>query len=739
MRPCPGTSPSSALTRTGALALALGLTLVTPAWAADETASTVRAVIGDDGSVRSVSRVGAGAVPSKDALPVKLSIKERVADGVTTATYRVENLTAKAEQVSYAAASGRTVTEEHTIALPLVGQLRVTLPKSYTDVKAEGAQVVTFEDGSHELLWSMVLFAPIGSMVADAVFTAKGSGDAVARLDVAPVVPADTPGLSSTAQSAVATVDGNVSLSVLTLGANEGLTALSAGVAKLLDGLVQLEEGAHELSEGLGAGADGANQLAAGLRSAKDGSGKLATGLGTLSDGTGKLAAGASKAAAGSEQLVDGSQALATGAGLTADGASKLSAGLAQLSGGLEQLGGTAGLPAALDGAKKLRAGVDLLVAGLGSASDAKTVLGGLATLGAGLPQAKGGVDAVGAGLGAAAATGGDLDKLQGAALALAPHISAGVGGPCAVPLAAPPATPTTPCQLLSTVYYGIGSVKSTANTAVAGLGAISTGLSSAIAGVGALTTGVTQVKAGLKSGDATKPGIAEGLDSLVAGLTTAVGGIGQLSTGAVTAATGSAALAAGTKAVADGAGKLAEEGTLPLAAGLGELSSGAGQLAAGAKTAAAGSAALDAGIAKLSAGQDQVAAGLPKAVDGAGKIAEGLTTVVAGQQSVAAGLSDLKTKATTVIADGLAADSDSAKRQLAALDATTARIAATPGAAGTTYVFAQDGSALGITKASSESDVARNVGIGVGGVLLLLTGLAAGHLTGRRTSSRSA
>lgn len=743
MSPCPFTR--SALARTGALALVFGLALGQSAWAATDAAgaaSTVRAVIGEDGSVSSVTRTGGAntSAPSKDELPVSLSITDAIADGVTTTSYRIKNTTAKKEQISYVAASGKTVSEERDVSLPLVGQLRVTLPKSYTDVQAAGAAITTNADGTHELLWSMILFAPIGSNVADLVYSAKGgNGEALARLDVAPVIPNSTPGLSATAQSANADINGNAILSTLTLGANDGLTKLSAGVAKLLDGLLQLEEGATALADGLGAGASGAQQLADGLRKAKAGSGALNTGLQQLSTGSGKLDAGLQKASDGSVKLVDGSQALATGAGLTADGAAKLSAGLGQISGGLAQLNGTAGLPAALDGAKRLRAGVDLLLAGLGSSTDAKTILGGLAALGAGLPLAKGGVDQVAGGLSAAVATGGGVDRIRGL-VAKGTELSG-----CPV-TGAPSAAPSTNCEYLNTAIFALshpakaagatdpGGLKEQLALGAAGLGQVSTGLGGAITGVGALSAGVTQVKGGLKSGDAAKPGIAEGLDALVAGLTAAVGGIGQLAAGATAASTGSVALADGTQKVAAGAGKLSEEGAVPLSAGLEQLATGSGQLAAGAGKAAVGSTALDAGIGKISAGQDKVAAGLPRAVAGAGKIAAGLGAVVAGQTSVAQGLSDVKTKATGVVADQLSSGSDIAKSQLAGLDATAARVTGTPGAATTTYVFAQDGAGgISLTKSSSESNTGRNIGLGAGAVVLLLAGVTGGYLSGRR------
>ena len=127
------------------------------------------------------------------------------------------------------------------VALPLVAQLSVRLPASRTDVQAPGARITRLSDGSYELVWSMVLFGPIGAPVADVNFTAGGKGEPLARIDVAAVQPNATPGLSATGQAANATVNGNGILATVAAGANEGLGKLADGVGQLLAGLDKLQ------------------------------------------------------------------------------------------------------------------------------------------------------------------------------------------------------------------------------------------------------------------------------------------------------------------------------------------------------------------------------------------------------------------------------------------------------------------------------------------------------------------
>jgi putative membrane protein len=582
--------------------------------------------------------------------------------GILDVQYTVENVSATPTQISYSVA-GKKVTKTIDLVTPYVGQLSLTLPSSFTDIDAVRADIAGDGRGGQVLNWTMVLFEPIGQVKQRFGYTARVKHAQLpsATVQAVPVSPNKKPELAYGEKGFAEGVDsaGNVAFAGATIDSN--MVKLRDGAGDLLAGLTKLAAGAAALNDGLaGQAAPGARQLADGLGSAKAGSAKLAAGadqlgggLAQVKDGSGKLSAGLGSASAGSEKLLDGSQDLATGAGLTAAGAKTLSDGLAQISAGLDQLSAVSALPAAKAGAIALRAGVDKLLAGVGAADQPQTLLGGLAALGAGLPAAKGGVDQVAGGLNAAAATGGSLDQLKGAALSLAPAIPAALGGPCATPLAPPPAVPATPCEVISALYYGIGQVKTQSLAAAGGLGQVSGGLASAIAGVDALATGLTQVKLGLKSGSAAQPGLAEGLDSLVAGLTAAVTGVSQLSVGAKSASTGSVSLADGTAKVAAGAAKLSGEGASPLAAGLAQLYAGSkalddglGQLASGGGQAVDGVHAIDDGLSKLLAGGVKLADGLEAAADGSGQLADGLNQAKAGNVKIRDGVEALRTQA---------------------------------------------------------------------------------------------
>ena len=708
--PCTLRGASTALTRTGAMVVVFGLAFgPAAAYAQADVPTTVQAIMGGDGAVSDVKVFGSdGKAPAADELPVKVGISQSVDGDAATVSYNVENTSVTKKAVTYTDAAGKTATVDQDVALPLVAQLSVRVPASRTDVSAPGARVTRLADGSHELVWSLVLFNPIGAPVADVSYTAKGTGDPVARLDAAVVNPNATPGLAATAQAANATVNGNGILGTIGQGASEGLVKLSDGVGKLLAGLDKLEAGAIKLNEGIDKAQVGAVKLADGSEAAKAGSGKLVVGLDQIADGAGQLSTGAKQLYAGTtkldagagkisdglgaaneggEKLAVGSGQLATGATAAAVGARSLADGLALISGGLGQLSDVKGLPAALDGAERLRAAVEQLRAGLGSPTTAGTILNGLAQIGggltqvkggldglgsaAGLPAAKGGVDQVAAGLNSALAAGGAIDQLSGGvsrakgdvdqamkeASCPTPTSSASAtvvmnGSPCDELLDAsgvlarvsggfesngkndPQPSAQKPTGLrrgLTDAAGGLGQVSGGLATAIAGVGQLATGVATLQAGNTAVTAGVNQVAAGLKSGDPAKPGIAEGLDGLVVGLTTAVAGIGQLSDGAKTAATGSVALAEGNAAIAAGAGQLAT--------GNAALSSGLSQLFTGSKELTAGTGALDAGAGKIADGLGKLAPGAQAAATGAGQLDEGLGKIAVGQRQVADGL----------------------------------------------------------------------------------------------------
>ena len=86
----------------------------------------------------------------------------------------------------------------------------------------------------------------------------------------------------------------------------------------------------------------------------------------------------------------------------------------------------------------------------------------------------------------------------------------------------------------------------------------------------------------------------------------------------------------------------------------------------------------------------------------------------------------------------GISTASQNAKKQLAILDAAAALAPQAPGGAGTAYVLSQ--SPLGFrlaaaTSKASSSHTARNVGIGLGGLVALVIAVTAGFAIGRRSA----
>ncbi len=575
-----------------------------------------------------------------------------------------------------------------------------------------------------------------------------------------------------------------------------GLGQLNAGTGKLVAGTNALHDGSDKLVAGLQKASDGSKLLVGGSQKLATGAGLTAAGATKLSNGLQLISGGLSQlgASTGLPAAKVGAMALQAGVtqisaglgsrnadGTILNGLAKEGAGLGAVKGGLDQLG--AGLPAAKGGVDAVKSGLDRtkgaldtqLVPGVNQVRDGLSA--GAATDGGvdqlkhvfqsaagklncaptppmmpsktttGCEDLQTGIYAIDHAASAADPNGGLKQQTQAGADGLA-KISQGL---------------QTGSKSSDPKTFGVSEALGASS---AGLNQISLGLTQAVVGVGKLDAGVgipatkgtlangvalinggvEQVAVGIKSGDRAHPGISEGLDALVAGLTSAITGVNQLSAGATSAATGSKALADGTQQVAAGANKLSETGAEPISGGLGQLlaggqkiDTGTGQLNVGAQrlntgagAAHTGSSALNDGLAKISAGEDKLAAGLPAAVTGSGQISDGAGKLLAGDKAVGAGLASVKSKATGVLASQLSSGTENAKLQLAGLEATTTRLTSDP-AANTAYVLTQDGSTSGVKLAGSQSHVARNIGLGVGGLLLLVVGLGLGFLDGRR------
>jgi putative membrane protein len=540
--------------------------------------------------------------------------------GELEVTYRIRNVSAESTDITYQDGRGQDVTESVDVVTPFAALLTTTLPENFSNVTAPRADVDGDGKGGVRLLWTMLLFEPLGQTVQEFGWKARIDGGDLpsAELQAVPVKPEAKPDLKSGADNLRATALASARLTGAVSSIDANLGEVQSGAGDLLAGLTELSAGASALRAGLdGEAAPGARQIADGLGEAHGGADRLSEAF---------------RSSRGKDDLVGGSKALSTG--------------LSRLSAGLDRLAGSNGLGGAYAGALALRAGVDQLAAGLGSASSSDTVLGGLAQLSAGndqlgdgvsalragaaalvdattgLPAAQGGTDQVKAGLDAALATGGSIDQLRdGVAAAKArPGCS---GDPVCV---------GTLNQVAAGIEGSSSSLRGRTTAASAGLGQVSAGLQSAIAGIGTgsspgattirggldqiaaglaasatgldqVTTGVNQVKAGLKSGSAASPGVAEGLSALADGLTAAVAGVGDLADGAQTADAGSKSLASGIAAAGDGVEELAD--------GLGQLQDGAGQ--------------LDDGLAAAADGSVQIADGAERAADGARDLRDGV------------------------------------------------------------------------------------------------------------------
>ena len=513
------------------------------AFAADNTAPTIRAAIGSDGAVSSVQQYAADGSASSFSgkLPISMKVTHTSSGSQQTFTYHVENTFSRTQMVNYDDTAGRPRHTTVTLQLPLVAQLGVDIPKSYSDVTATGATVTTSPDGTRHLLWSLVLFTPLGAAVQDVTVTASGSGSPVAELRAAAVNPTTTAGLSSASQTATAAYQQDDFWAGYANGGKDGLAKLSDGTGQMVDGLVQAFSGANQLHNGIVEAQGGAVQLDDGTRQAYNGSKKLTDGLG-------------------------------------------------QIHGGLDQLAAEDGLPAALDGVKQLKAGVDAVLAGIGDDTTSNTLINGMTQLTTGLNLIATALNDPASGFGVGLTCAQDvLDVVvNGNATATADPCwaSAPFNGtkPALPALSTVAGTGTYVAILQGVLDQAItpmqqaftGTVGPTLTQLAAGAKLIRAGLSHDPGAGGADDPG--GVKEGLQQIDA-------GLGKLRSGLADAVDGIDLLDAGSGEAFTGSKKLTDGLRQLSDGQHQVATglpaavDGTGQLADGLKQLVDGGGQV----------------------------------------------------------------------------------------------------------------------------------------------------------------
>jgi len=255
-------------------------------------------------------------------------------------------------------------------------------------------------------------------------------------------------------------------------------------------------------------------------------SGGATNGLTQILAGIQQLHDGIAKGADGANQLADGSDQAYSGA-------KQLTTGIGKIHGGLQQVADPkTGLPTALSG-------IDQLLAGVGSASSAQSLVGGLTCV----------KDVLG-------------HLLNGTLVPPDGDGSVGKKDPC----------------FYNKTLNPNGAVPPLAKTT--GVNAIV--MSALVKDAAGAPSALTQLLGGLDSSNASSPGVKQGLELLRAGLAKAIGGIDQLAAGSGKAYTGSTQLTSGLGQIADGQRQVAAglpsavDGTQQLLDGVNQLSSGA-------------------------------------------------------------------------------------------------------------------------------------------------------------------
>lgn len=562
-------------------------------------------------------------------------------------TFTVDNVTGKEQQVSVPDGKGGTTMKTEKVVVPFVGSLDTGTPASFTNVKSGQANLAGDGEGGTKLSFTMTLFPPIGSPTATFGYEADVKDAIAPRVEVSalPINPLESPTFASAATSYQGGADTGAKLVDGASQIDANLLKLRDGASQLVAGLIQLRDGAGQLSTGLN------NDAVPGSKKLADGAGQLSTGLGQLDTGAGQLSAGAG-------DLADG-----TGAALA--GGTRLTTGLKQISGGLDQL--AAQLPGASNGITQLKAGMDQLIAGFGSASQPTTILGGLKALELGLggastsgtlingaTQLKGGLQQLTAPAGLPAAKGG-VDAVQGGldnllnSGKLDDFVTALTGYKALCSAAGTPLQIATCQGTFDAMIAGLIGAKTDLQGASSGLGQVSGGLGVAIgqintlmipgatqliAGLNQLLGGVLQLETGAGSAKAGAQQVRAGLDALAAGITAAVVGVTQLNTGAGSAVTGSEALTSGLGQLDAGAGKLSA-GASKLAVGTRDAADGGRQVADGANQLSTGLGTAADGSSKLFAGLQQAAGSAPQLPEGAQRLStEGMQPLKAAGES---------------------------------------------------------------------------------------------------------
>ena len=410
------------------------------------------------------------------------------ADGAIEMFFDITNTTSQPQTITYEDGSGRELTAQEDVPIPLAAQIQLVLPRGdISGVEAEGAEIVTEPNGDLLVVWNTVFMPPVGSLTQTFSVHVRQAEDfrlGEFRVIGSPISPSQREYTSYA--SDVLGGDNADALSAFS-GATqigENLDAVHEGSLELLDGMKQLLAGSQELTTGLGRAASGSGELASGLGDASEGSGLISGGLASLQSGL-----------------------------------SKILAGLKQLK---------AGLPAAQTGT----AGIQAIAASLDeNLTNMLTGVNGIVSLATNLNTL--GFDPTGCVGGAACAlTGGGPTIKQ-----IAQGVAAGIPSIQACLTGA-----GTPCAGNPSISSIAGQISAGVDDALAGLGSAGNpntligGTTAALNGTGQLLDGSKELFAGLQRA-------ASGAGELASGLNDAFSGSGQITEGLRTAGAGTQSL----------------------------------------------------------------------------------------------------------------------------------------------------------------------------------------------------
>jgi putative membrane protein len=621
--------------------------------------------------------------------------------------YTVRNVTGQPQDVTFNDGTGKDATASEDVVIPMVGSLSTVLPSNFTDVRSDEANMAGDGHGGTKMSFTMTLFGPIGKPEATFGYEARISDGVIPKASISalPVSPLDSPSFKGGAESYKG---GAETGATLTAGATEidaNLLKLRDGAGDLLAGLIKLKDGANQLHDGLaGEAAPGAAKLADGANQAAAGAGDLSSGVGQLDDGAKKLSAGSKDLAAGADDAKAGAGQVAGGADQVADGSALLADGLQQIKAGVSQLPSN---PDVSDGTTQLKGALDAVIAGIGDAKTADTLLWGIAQMQDGTVQLTYGLDHKATGVPDPTThipdSGGVKQVLEtllgqldhvpatktdkpGAKQALE-QIRKGLSnvpeskedpagaiqaiGSVQQLLGCPDDVvqdPATGCTKLMPDVPSALTTKITLAKVKAGLAQADGGLAEIYGGLGSRNTpgqtalfALNSIVQGIGTADTEKT-LLYGLDQISGGLTQVQGGLSnpkcdeqdpsnqknpcgiQQVSGLVSA--GIDQLVAGIADSLTGVLGQASAGADDLAVGADQLAGGAGQLNGGLGQ-------LSGGATQLADGAGQLADGTGKARDGASKLADGNNQIAAGANQLSSGLGDAAT-GSGQLADGL-------------------------------------------------------------------------------------